>query len=102
MGNCGCRGRSAPDTPLVTRASCLECVEKHLGAAYVLLTETRDGYAHRLRAIGHLHEAEDESQEWPELHNAIRAARKAYQINGTMPDWESLAGTMARTTAVKT
>jgi len=75
---------------MVTRASCLECVEKHLGAAYVLLTETRDGYAHRLRAIGHLHEAEDESQEWPELHAAIRAARKAYQTDGTMPDWEAL------------
>jgi len=102
MGNCGCRRRSGPGDPMVTRASCVECVEKHLGAAYVLLTETRDGYAHRLRAVGHLHEAEDESQEWPELHNAIRAARKAYQINGTMPDWESLAGTMARTTAVKT
>jgi len=93
MGNCGCRGRSAPDAPLVTRASCIECVEKHLGAAYVLLTETRDGYAYRLRAIGHLHEAEDESQEWPELHAAIRAARKAYQIDGTMPDWETLAKT---------
>ena len=75
---------------MVTRASCLECVEEHLGAAYVLLTETRDGYAHRLRAIGHLHEAEDESQEWPELHAAIRAARKAYQTDGTMPDWEAL------------
>ncbi|MBP8954792.1 MAG: hypothetical protein KBI47_20550 [Armatimonadetes bacterium] len=73
----------------------------HLGAAYVLLAETLDGYAHRLRAIGHLHEAEDESQEWPELHAAIREARKAYQTDGTMPDWESLAGAMARTAAAK-
>ena len=48
------------------------------------------GYAHRLRAIGHLHEAEDESQKFPELHAAIREARKAYQADGTMPDWESL------------
>jgi hypothetical protein len=40
----------------------------------------------RLRAIGHLFEAEDESQEWPEL----RAARKAYQAIGTMPDFEDL------------
>lgn len=47
----------------VTRPSCLECVEKHLGAAWVLLAEYRDGYPHRLRAIGHLHEAEDESQD---------------------------------------
>jgi len=90
MGKCGCRGRSAPNGVAATRASCVECVEKHLGAAYVLLTETLDGYAHRLRAIGHLHEAEDESQEWQELHAAIREARKAYQADGTMPDWEAL------------
>jgi len=115
-GDCGCRGASAsasisaapentpsamkaatsttnpaPNAIPVTRASCLECVEKHLGAAYVLLTETRDGYAHRLRAIGHLHEAEDESQEFSTLHAAIREARKAYQTGGTIPDWEALA-----------
>jgi len=116
-GACGCRslsassgvpappaGTPAPDSfgpggappdpgadPVpVTRASCLECVSKHLGAAYVLLTETREGYAHRLRAIGHLHEAEDESQEFRDLHAAIRAARKAYQTDGTIPDWTSL------------
>lgn len=61
------------------------------GAALVLLTEAREGYAYRLRAIGHLFEAEDESQEWPELHAAIRAARKAYQADGTLPDWETLS-----------
>jgi len=73
-----------------SRPSCIECCEKHLGAAYVLLTEAREGYAYRLRAIGHLFEAEDESQEWPDLHAAIRAARKAYQADGTMPDWAAL------------
>ena len=85
-----------------TRPSCIECVEKHLGAAYVLLTETRDlpagqagGYAYRLRAIGHLFEAEDESQEWPELHNAIREARKAYQAADAMPDWKLLEKMLA-------
>ena len=95
MGNCGCRGRSAPGDPMVTRVSCVECVEKHLGAAYVLLTETRDGYAHRLRAIGHLHEAEDESQQWPALHEAVRVARKAYQTQGVMPDWQKLQTQLA-------
>lgn len=85
-----------------TRASCIECVEKHLGAALVLLTETREGYAHRLRAIGHLFEAEDESQEWPELHAAIREARKAYQASGEQPDWEALAHGVVRTATVKT
>ena len=76
-------------TEPITRPSCRQCVEKHLGAAYVLLTEAREGYAHRLRAIGHLFEAEDESQEWLQLHAAIRDARKTYQASGEMPDWEA-------------
>ena len=84
---CGCV-RDLPDPLSATRPSCIECVEKHLGAAMVLLAEAREGYAYRLRAIGHLFEAEDESQEWPELHAAIRAARKAFQTAGTMPDAE--------------
>ncbi len=89
---CGCRRNSkddAADNP--ARPSCIECCEKHLGAAFVLLSEVHDGYAYRLRLIGHLHEAEDESQEWPTLHNAIRQARKDYQREGTTPDWELLA-----------
>ena len=83
-----------------SRPSCIECCEKHLGAAYVLLTELNDlpdnpaerrqGFSRRLRAIGHLFEAEDESQQWPDLHAAIRQARKAYQASGTMPNWEAL------------
>jgi len=89
---CGCGRNVMTVAPTPVRPSCLECVEKHLGAAYVLLAETADGYAHRLRAIGHFHEAEDESQEWPTLHQAIRSARKAYQTDGRMPDWESLGG----------
>lgn len=88
---CGCGRPAQGDAGVIaTRPSCLECVEKHLGAAYVLLAETRDGYAHRLRAVGHLHEAEDESQSWSELHDAIRNARKAYQAEGLMPDWDVL------------
>jgi hypothetical protein len=78
-----------------TRPSCVACIEKHLGAAYVLLTEAREGYAYRLRAIGHLFEAEDESQEWPDLHAAIRQARKAYQADGTMPGFAALAELVA-------
>ena len=46
--------------------------------------------ARRLRAIGHLHEAEDESQEWPALHAAIRGARKANQADATIPDCETV------------
>ncbi len=82
----------------VTRPSCMECCEKHLGAAWVLITEHQNGYPHRLLAIGHLHEAEEESQAWPELHDAIREARKAYQQTGTVPDFERFAGIVADTT----
>ncbi|NLE57726.1 MAG: hypothetical protein GX616_05150 [Planctomycetes bacterium] len=39
---------------------------------------------------GHLFEAEDESQEWPELHASIRDARTHYQAAGEMPDWQAL------------
>lgn len=75
---------------LPCRRSCRECVEKHLGAARVLLSEVENYPDHRLLVIGHLHEAEDESREWPMLHEAIRQARKAYQTEGTIPDWKRL------------
>ena len=89
---CGCgkvrvpRSRRPP-----TRPSCLECVEKHLGAAWVLITEHQNGYPHRLLAIGHLHEAEEESQAWSNLHEAIRMACKAYQQTGQTPSFDALA-----------
>jgi hypothetical protein len=93
------------------RPSCMECVEKHLGAAYVLLAELNDmpddrraqpaSLSRRLRAIGHFFEAEDESQQWPDLHAAIREARKAYQAEASLPDWEALADAVVRTAAVK-
>lgn len=72
------------------RPSCMECVEKHLGAACVLCGELQDGYPYRHRVIGHLHEAEDESREWPVLHGAIRDARKKFQRDGVTPDWQGL------------
>ena len=89
-------GLGALPPPPETRESCIECVDKHLGAALVLLGETRDGYPHRLRAIGHLHEAEDESQSWPELHDAIRTARKRFQHEGVLPDFASLEAITTR------
>jgi len=93
--SCRKSGRGRTGAP-ITRPACLECVEKRLGAAWVLLGEQRDGCATRLRAIGHLFEAEDESQEWPELHAAIREARRAYQADGKMPDIETIAILSAR------
>lgn len=66
-----------PRSAAVTRPSYLECVEKHLGEAWVLNAKHRDGYPHRLRAIGHLHGAVAESQAWLELHDATpHAGRK--------------------------
>ena len=84
---CGLPAQAKP-----ARKSCVECVEKHLGAAMVLLAEAQDGYTeNRLRAIGHMHEAADESRQWSELSQAIRAARIAYQREGAIPDWEAIA-----------
>jgi hypothetical protein len=59
-----------------------------------MLSEIHNGYAYRLQFIGHLHEAEDESQEWPQLHDMIRQARKTYQQENIVPDWELLARTL--------
>ena len=59
------------------------------------MSECRRGYPHRLLAIGHLHEAEDESQAWSELHAAIREARKAYQQTGKVTDFEATAALVA-------
>ncbi len=89
---CGCGKKTTSEGhSSTTRPSCLECVEKHLGAAWVLITEHRNGYPHHLLAIGHLHEAEEESQAWPELHSAIRKARKAYQQTEQVPEFGWLA-----------
>ncbi|MDD3588113.1 MAG: hypothetical protein PHQ75_13100 [Thermoguttaceae bacterium] len=58
--NCGCRLSSSERKEKPVRSSCLECVEKHLGAAAVLLSEIHNGYSYRFFLIGHLHEAEEE------------------------------------------
>jgi len=90
-GRRGLLGETTAAVGPPNRPSCLNCVEKHLGSAYVLLSEVRHGYPHRMMAMGHLQEAEDESQEYPALHNAIRDARKGYQVEGKAPDWFGLA-----------
>ena len=92
---CGCRRSEKEQFSETVRPSCLECVEKHLGAAMVILSEIHVGYAYRLQFIGHLNEAAEESQQWPQLHEMVRKARKAYQRNGVIPDWESLAQEVA-------
>lgn len=73
------------------RPSCMECVEKHLGAALVLMGEAEAGYPeHKLLAIGHLHEAAEESADMrPELSALLRDIRKRYQ-QGEAVEFESI------------
>ena len=73
------------------RPSCMECVEKHLGAALVLMGEAEAGYPeHKLLAIGHLHEAAEESADMrPELSALLRDIRKRYQ-QGEAIEFESI------------
>ena len=82
------------ESPDQVRVSDLKSVEKHLGAAFVLASEIGNGHAYRMRFVGHLHEAEDESQSHPGLHRQIRRMRKNYQKLGTIPDWDLLAETL--------
>ena len=65
----------------------------------VLLSETKNGYPHYLLAVGHLHEAEEEAQAWPDLAAAIRAARKELQTTGTVPEWGEIMEMMERVAA---
>jgi hypothetical protein len=100
---CGCRRNKkdeANENP--SRPSCIECVEKHVAAAFVIASEIHDGYSYRLRLIGHLHEAEDESQEFTQLHNIIRQSRKEYQQQNKIPDWETIASCLNKCNNVPT
>jgi len=92
---CRCKKRTSQNTEPISRPGCLECVEKHIGAAMVILSEIHAGYSYHLRLIGHLHEAEEESQEWDSLFRMIRKARKAYQTQQVIPDWETIARELA-------
>ncbi len=57
----------------------------------MLCEELHDGYDDNiLLIVGHLQEAASESQHYPELHNAIRKARKAFQDEDIIPDFRYL------------
>lgn len=62
---------------ITTRESCLFCVSKHISQAIVLMQEAYAGYPeHRWLAVGHLGEAEAESQsDFPLLAQMIRETR---------------------------
>ncbi len=97
----GCGNKTDGAAPDQTRPSCLDCVEKHLGAALVLLSELREGYRYRLLIIGHLHEAAEESQAWPDISRHIRAARRRFQASGAVPDFAAI-GKMIEDSRAKT
>lgn len=72
------------------RASCVECVDKHLAAAEVAFGEMKNGYKFRRMVIGHLFHAEDEAQQWPRTHAEIRSARVNFQAFGREPNWDAI------------
>ena len=86
-------GGAAESKAVVTglpRASCWDCVLKHLGQAAVLADESLLGYDwHKVLAWGHMAEA---SVECPDLAlgHAIRAARLLWQSVDQMPAFEAL------------
>ena len=85
----------------VTRESCLECVTKHFSAALVLSSEILAGYdKYEYLFIGHLHEAHEESQEFPRLYTELVKARRDYQRYKKFPDFEKIAETIFETRIV--
>ena len=66
------------------RKLCIECARKHIGQASVLAGEVKKGYPeHKVLAVGHLAEAEDEllNAETSEVKaqvEAIRTVRREY------------------------
>lgn len=78
------------------RGSCILCVEKHLVRAERFAT----GYKGddpivkeetRLKALGELNQAKEESEAYEELHNAIIDIERAYRYNNTIFSVSSLA-----------
>ena len=76
---------NAADAP---RPTCEMCARKHLGQASDLFQESLQGYPQHLWiAIGHLAEAEAESQSaYPDFAEAVRQERKKAEQGGYIPD----------------
>lgn len=69
------------------RKCCIKCVRKHIAQAIILMQESVLGYpSHRYLAMGHLAEAESESEgEHLELARRIRSSRINIE-NGKYPE----------------
>ena len=89
MGNCkGCGHKKKTGN---TRTSCIACVQTQVGCAEVLIDFMSNGSSRYMtRAVGNLYLAEDEAQDWQDLHNLIRESRINYQTKLIMPDWKVL------------
>lgn len=75
------------------RPDCADCVRKHLGQAAALIQESIQGYPdHIWLAIGHIAEAEAESQgRWPDFAERLREERKKLESeDGYSPDMVAL------------
>lgn len=67
-----------------SKRECGECVIKHLGSAYVLYEETRNGYPEdKILVIGHLDQAASHGIN-QEIRESIRELRKKYQESGEL------------------
>lgn len=86
---------------IVSRESCLECVTKHFSAAIVLSSEIFSGYKqYEYLFIGHLHEAHEEAQEFPKLYSELIKARREYQREKIIPDFDKIIEIISETRKV--
>lgn len=98
------------ETNAAASDSCILCVEKHVSRALVLWEEllsaagsgAKDGsaavnvYRNHIKIIGHLGNAYDESADFPELHELLKAAERNYRYEGIAPDWPALLALMEK------
>lgn len=98
------------ETNAAASDSCILCVEKHVSRALVLWEEllsaagsgAKDGsaavnvYRNHIKIIGHLGNAYDESADFPELHELLKAAERNYRYEGIAPDWAALLTAMEK------
>lgn len=84
------------------RPSCLDCVRKHIGQSAVLFQEALQGYPdHRWLALGHLAEAESESQAiCSDFAGRLRnERRKCENEDSYVPDCMALLGIVSNLNA---
>lgn len=98
------------ETNAAASDSCILCVEKHVSRALVLWEEllsaagsgAKDGsaavnvYRNHIKIIGHLGNAYDESADFQELHELLKAAERNYRYEGIAPDWPALLALMGK------